>query len=36
MKERLDFGTFKKVLLRDYGKTHETFAHYFTIKRKNK
>ena len=34
MKERLDFGTFKKILMQVYGKDHETFAHYFTIKRK--
>jgi hypothetical protein len=34
MKERLDFGTFKKTLVQVYGKEHDTFSHYFTIKRK--
>jgi hypothetical protein len=33
MKERLDFGKFKKILLKTYGKDHELFAHYFKIKR---
>jgi len=34
MKERLDFGAFKKVLMKNYGKDHPLFEHYFTIKRK--
>jgi len=36
MKERLGFGAFKKMLMKNYGKNHEAFSHYFTIKRKNK
>lgn len=36
MKERLDFGKFKKTLMKKYGKEHDTFSHYFTIKRKIK
>ena len=34
MKERLDFGTFKKVIRDKYGKNDEAFAHYFSLKRK--
>jgi len=34
MKERLDYGTFKRVVMRTYGKDHETYAHYFKLKRK--
>ena len=33
MRERLDFGTFKKVVMQKYGKEHETFAHYFKQKK---
>jgi len=33
MKERLDFGTFKRVIINKYGKNHHTFAHYFEFKR---
>jgi len=32
MQERLDFGTFKRIIMKKYGKDHESFAHYFTIK----
>jgi hypothetical protein len=32
MRERLDFGTFKRVIMKKYGKEHETFAHYFKQK----
>jgi len=32
MRERLDFGTFKRVIMKKYGKEHETFAHYFKKK----
>ncbi len=35
MKERLDYGTFKRVIMKTYGKDHENFAHYFKIKRSN-
>ena len=34
MKERLDFGTFKKTLMKKYGKDQEPFVQYFTTKRK--
>jgi hypothetical protein len=34
MKERLDFGTFKKTLMKKYGKNQEPFVQYFTTKRK--
>jgi len=34
MKERLDYGTFKKIIMQKYGKNHDTFAHYFELKRK--
>jgi hypothetical protein len=34
MKERLDFGTFKKIIRNKYGKDNQTFAHYFALKRK--
>ena len=33
MKERLDYGTFKKIIMQNYGKNNETFAHYFELKR---
>ncbi len=32
MKERLDFGTFKNVIRKKYGKDDEKFAHYFQTK----
>jgi len=35
MRERLDFGTFKRVIMKKFGKDHETFAHYFITKMKN-
>jgi hypothetical protein len=35
MKERPDFGKFKKILMNNYGKDHELFAYYFEIQRKN-
>jgi len=35
MKERLDFGAFKTIIMKEYGKNHETFAHYFEKKRIN-
>jgi hypothetical protein len=34
MQERLDFGTFKRIIMKKYGKEHESFAHYFTLKTK--
>jgi len=34
MRERLDFGTFKRIIMKKYGKEHETFAHYFIQKKK--
>jgi len=34
MKDRLDFGMFKKTIMKKYGKDQEPFVHYFTIKRK--
>jgi hypothetical protein len=34
MKERLDYGTFKRVIMKTHGKHNEIFAHYFEIKRK--
>jgi hypothetical protein len=33
MKERLDYGAFKKFIRGTYGKENETFAHYFKLKR---
>ena len=33
MRERLDFGTFKRVIMKQYGKDNETFAHYFKQKK---
>jgi hypothetical protein len=36
MRERLDFGTFKRVIMKKYGKEHGTFAHYFKQKIKIK
>lgn len=35
MRERLDFGAFKRVIMKKFGKEHETFTHYFTQKIKN-
>jgi len=35
MRERLDFGTFKRVIMKKFGKDDETFAHYFITKMKN-
>jgi hypothetical protein len=35
MKERLDYGKFKRTIMKTYGKDHELFAHYFEIQRKN-
>jgi hypothetical protein len=35
MKERLDYGKFKRILMKIYGKDHESFAHYFKTIRKN-
>jgi len=32
MKERLDFGKFKRIIMKTYGKDHETFAHFFKKK----
>lgn len=29
MKERLNFGKFKRIIMKRFGKDHETFAHYF-------
>lgn len=36
MRERLDFGTFKRIIMKKYGKEHESFTHYFTQKTKTK
>jgi len=36
MKERLDYGTFKQVIMKKYGKDHETYAHYFKTIKNNK
>ncbi len=33
MRERLDFGSFKRVIMKQYGKERETFAHYFKQKK---
>ena len=33
MRERLDFGKFKRIIMKKYGKENETFAHYFQLKR---
>jgi len=33
MRERLDFGTFKRSIMKKYGKENEKFAHYFKLKR---
>jgi len=32
MRERLDFGTFKRVIMKKYGKSNKIFAHYFMQK----
>ena len=29
LRERLDKGSFKRIIMQKYGKTHETFAQYF-------
>ena len=34
MQERLDYGTFKRIIMKKYGKNHESFAHYFKFKTK--
>ncbi len=34
MKERLNFGAFKKIIMKNYGKDQDPFEHYFTIKRR--
>lgn len=36
MKERLDYGRFKQIIMKKYGKDQETFAHYFKHKRNNR
>ena len=36
MKERHDFGTFKRIIMQKFGKDHESFALYFKKKKKNK
>jgi len=33
MRERLDLGKFKTIIMKTYGKDYEGFAHYFKIKR---
>jgi len=35
MKERPDYGKFKRVIMKIYGKSDERFAHYFKTKRNN-
>ena len=35
MRERLDFGKFKRIIMKKYGKENETFSHYFKFKRSN-
>jgi hypothetical protein len=34
MKERLDYGTFKRVIMKKYGKDNDIFTHYFEVVRK--
>jgi hypothetical protein len=34
MKERLDFGSFKRIIRNKYGKENKTFAHYFALNKK--
>jgi len=29
MRERLDYGSFKRIIMKKYGKSNETFAQYF-------
>lgn len=36
MKKRLDYGSFKRVIMKKYGKNHEAFAAYFQKTRNNK
>ena len=31
----LDYGKFKRVIMKTYGKNNETFAHYFKTKKRN-
>ena len=33
VKNRLDIGTFKRIIMAKYGKENEFFAHYFKLKR---
>jgi len=33
VKNRLDIGTFKRIIIKKYGKENEIFAHYFKLKR---
>jgi hypothetical protein len=33
VKNRLDIGTFKRIIMKKFGKENETFAHYFKSKR---
>ena len=33
MRERLDYGSFKRIIMKKYGKEHETFAQYFKQKK---
>jgi hypothetical protein len=35
MRERLDYGSFKRIIMKKYGKSSESFAHYFATKIKN-
>jgi len=32
-RKRLDFATFKRIIMKKYGKENEKFAHYFELKR---
>ena len=32
MRERLDYGSFKRIIMQKYGKTQDSFAHYFKKK----
>ena len=36
MEKRLDFGSFKRILMKKYGKDHEIFAIYFQKRKTNK
>ncbi|GAG96705.1 unnamed protein product [marine sediment metagenome] len=35
MRERLDYGSFKRIIMKKYGKDNETFVQYFITKMKN-